>query len=34
LTHGERFSQIPTHGSRHDLRKGLVEKIKKDWGLK
>lgn len=31
---GEKFTQLPAHGSRHDLRKGLVEKIKKDLGLK
>jgi mRNA interferase HicA len=31
---GERFTQLPAHGSRHDMRKGLVEKIKKDLGFK
>ncbi len=31
---GERFTQIPAHGKGRDLKKGLVEKIKKDLGLK
>ena len=31
---GEKLTQLPAHGSRHDLRKGLVEKIKKELGLK
>jgi mRNA interferase HicA len=31
---GDRRSIIPVHGSRKELGKGLVEKIKKDLGLK
>lgn len=31
---GEYFSQLPAHGSRKDLGKGLVERIKKDLKLK
>lgn len=31
---GERRSIIPMHGSRKELGKGLMEKIKKDLGLK
>jgi len=29
-----RISYIPMHGSNRELGKGLVEKIKKDLGLK
>ena len=31
---GDRKSQLPMHGSRKDLGKGLVNKIFKDLGLK
>jgi mRNA interferase HicA len=31
---GDRKSQIPMHGSRKELGKGLVNKILKDLGLK
>lgn len=31
---GDRFSQLPMRGKGKDLGKGLVEKIKKDLGLK
>jgi mRNA interferase HicA len=31
---GDRKSQLPMHGSRKDLGKGLVNKILKDLGLK
>jgi mRNA interferase HicA len=31
---GERTSQLPMHGSRKELGKGLVHKIMKDLGLK
>ncbi len=31
---GDRKSQIPMHGSRKDLGKGLVSKILKDLDLK
>jgi mRNA interferase HicA len=31
---GDRRSVIPVHGARKELGKGLVEKIKKDLGLK
>jgi mRNA interferase HicA len=30
---GDRTSQIPMHGAKKGLGKGLVEKIKKDLGL-
>tara|TARA_B100000809_G_scaffold227348_1_gene239652 strand:+ start:384 stop:578 length:195 start_codon:yes stop_codon:yes gene_type:complete len=30
---GDRTTQIPTHGSRKELGKGLVKKILKDLGL-
>lgn len=30
---GERWSVLPIHGSRKELKKGLVEGIKKDLGL-
>jgi mRNA interferase HicA len=31
---GTRFSQLPMHGSRKELGKGMVNKILKDLGLK
>jgi len=31
---GERVTQLPMHGSRKELRKGLVMKILKDLGLR
>lgn len=31
---GDRTSQLPMHGSRKELGKGLVHKIMKDLGLK
>jgi mRNA interferase HicA len=31
---GDRTSQLPMHGSRKELGKGLVSKILKDLGLK
>lgn len=31
---GERVSQLPMHGATKELPRGLVEKIKKDLGLK
>ena len=31
---GERKSELPMHGGKKQLGKGLVEKIKKDLGLK
>jgi mRNA interferase HicA len=31
---GDRKSQLPMHGSRKELGKGLVDKILKDLGLK
>ena len=31
---GSRLTQLPVHGSNKELKKGLVEKIKKDLGLK
>jgi mRNA interferase HicA len=31
---GDRLSQLPMHGSGRELGTGLVEKIKKDLGLK
>ena len=31
---GDRTSQLPMHGSRRELGTGLVNKIKKDLGLK
>jgi mRNA interferase HicA len=31
---GDKSSVLPMHGSRKELGKGLVEKIKKDLGLK
>lgn len=31
---GDRKSQLPMHGSRKELGTGLVNKIKKDLGLK
>jgi mRNA interferase HicA len=31
---GDRTSQLPMHGKRKELGRGLVEKIKKDLGLK
>ena len=31
---GDRRTVLPMHGSKQELRKGLVEKIKKDLGLK
>lgn len=34
VTRGDRRSQIPMHGSRKELGTGLVNKIKKDLGLK
>lgn len=30
---GDRTSQLPTHGGRKELPRGLVERIKKDLGL-
>ena len=30
---GSRTSQLPVHGARNELGKGLVAKIKKDLGL-
>jgi mRNA interferase HicA len=34
IRRGGRTSQLPTHGSRRELGSGLVNKIKKDLGLK
>lgn len=34
VTRGDLTSQIPMHGSRKELGTGLVNKIKKDLGLK
>jgi mRNA interferase HicA len=34
VTRSSRVSYIPMHGSNRELGKGLVEKIKKDLGLK
>jgi len=34
VRHRDRKSQLPAHGSGKELGKGLVEKIKKDLGLK
>lgn len=34
VRHGERTSTLPRHGSGRELRKGLVNKILKDLGLK
>lgn len=34
VTRGERTTQLPVHGSRKELGKGLVSKIMKDLGLK
>jgi mRNA interferase HicA len=34
VTRSGRVSYIPMHGSNRELGKGLVEKIKKDLGLK
>lgn len=31
---GDRTSQLPMHGKRKELGRGLVEKIKKDLGLR
>ena len=31
---GDRRSELPMHGARKELGKGLVQKIKKDLGLK
>jgi len=31
---GERVTQLPMHGSRKELRKGLIIKILKDLGLR
>jgi mRNA interferase HicA len=31
---GDRTSVLPMHGSRKELGRGLVEKIKRDLGLK
>jgi mRNA interferase HicA len=31
---GDRVTQLPVHGSRKELGPGLVNKIKKDLGLK
>jgi mRNA interferase HicA len=31
---GQRFSVLPLHGSAREIGKGLVERIKKDLGLK
>ena len=31
---GERVTQLPMHGSRKELRKGLVMKILKDLGIR
>jgi mRNA interferase HicA len=33
VTRGDRRSQLPMHGSRKELGKGLVRKILKDLGL-
>jgi mRNA interferase HicA len=33
VINGEKTSQLPMHGSRKELGKGLVSKIKKDLGL-
>ena len=30
---GDRVSQLPMHGSRKELGRGLIEKIKKELGL-
>ena len=34
VTLGDRTSQLPLHGKGRELGTGLVEKIKKDLGLK
>jgi mRNA interferase HicA len=34
VTRGNRISVLPMHGKQKELGKGLVEKIKKDLGLK
>jgi mRNA interferase HicA len=34
VTRSSRVSYIPMHGSNRELGKGLVERIKKDLGLK
>jgi mRNA interferase HicA len=34
IRRGDRKSQLPMHGSRKELGKGLVNKILKDLGLK
>ena len=34
VRHGDRFSTLPMHGSGKELGTGLVQKIKKDLGLK
>ena len=34
VTLGDRISQVPLHGKGRELGTGLVEKIKKDLGLK
>jgi mRNA interferase HicA len=31
---GDRTSQLPMHGKRKELGRGLIEKIKKDLGLR
>ena len=34
IRRGERTSQLPVHGNNRDLGEGLVNKIRKDLGLK
>ncbi|MPZ58483.1 MAG: addiction module toxin, HicA family [Rhizobiales bacterium] len=34
VKHGDRRSELPMHGSRKELGKGLVSRILKDLGLK
>lgn len=34
VRNGDKTSQLPTHGARKELGTGLVNKIKKDLGLK
>ena len=34
IRRGERTSQLPVHGNNWDLGEGLVNKIRKDLGLK
>jgi mRNA interferase HicA len=34
VSRGNRFSILPIHGSKKEIGKGLLERIKKDLGLK